>query len=89
MTCIPNYFAAFDHAELLRDYPVGQDFIDRYSRMSRDELRSIQEKRFKSCMARGWQIHFMHGTGVPRGSNRAISEVSEISRKFRLIRKRI
>ena len=53
-----HYFSAFNVEDLLRDYPIAQDFIDRYAHMSRDELRSIQEKRFRSCMARGWQIPF-------------------------------
>lgn len=54
----PTYFETFDAKAMLADYPVGDGFVRRYTGMSRDELRSIQERQFTRLMARGWQIPF-------------------------------
>ena len=52
----PTYFESFDARRMLADYPLDLDAA--YGRMSRDELRSIQEARFARVMARGWEIAF-------------------------------
>ena len=54
----PSYFEAFDARRLLADYPVGDAFVRRYSGMSRDELRALQEARFLRVMQRGWEVPF-------------------------------
>ena len=54
----PTYFEAFDARQLLEDYPVGADFVRRYTGMSRDELRHLQEQRFARLMRRGWEVPF-------------------------------
>ena len=46
----PTYFETFDPKQLLADYPVGQAFVDRYTRMSRDELHALQNERFIKLM---------------------------------------
>jgi phenylacetate-CoA ligase len=51
-----TYFEAFDAKAMLADYPL--DLVGAYGRMSRDELRTLQEARFAKLMARGWQIPF-------------------------------
>jgi len=53
-----TYFDAFDHRKLLEEYPIREAFLKRFQNMSLDELRAIQNKRFKSLMAVGWQIPF-------------------------------
>jgi phenylacetate-CoA ligase len=63
----PTYFEAFDPQALLSDYPVGDAFVRRYTAMSRDELRSIQEQRFAKLMKRGWQIPFYRKLWSARG----------------------
>ncbi len=52
----PTYFEAFDAKAMLADYPL--DLVGSYARMSRDELRAMQEARFTKLMARGWEIPF-------------------------------
>ena len=52
----PTYFEAFDARQLLADYPIGDAFVRRYTAMSRDELRSVQERQFARVMKRGWEI---------------------------------
>ncbi|MBL0924873.1 MAG: phenylacetate--CoA ligase family protein [Sphingomonadaceae bacterium] len=54
----PTYFEAFDAKQMLADYPVGDAFTARYSRMSRDELHALQNDRFLKLMKRGWEIPF-------------------------------
>jgi phenylacetate-CoA ligase len=54
----PTYFEAFDATQMLADYPVGDAFVARYTGMSRDELRALQEVRFAKLMVRGWQVPF-------------------------------
>jgi phenylacetate-CoA ligase len=54
----PTYFEAFDARAMLADYPVGDAFVARYTGMSRDELRAIQNERFGKLMRRGWEIPF-------------------------------
>ena len=43
---------------MLREYPIGPAFLDVFRRMSRDELREIQNRRFLRVMQRGWEIPF-------------------------------
>lgn len=51
-----TYFEAFDAKAMLADYPL--DLVGAYGKMSRDELRAIQETRFTTLMRRGWEIPF-------------------------------
>lgn len=54
----PTYFEALDHKQMLADYPIGDAFTARYSRMSRDELFALQDAQFRKLMVRGWQVPF-------------------------------
>ncbi|WP_228242453.1 phenylacetate--CoA ligase family protein [Porphyrobacter sp. GA68] len=54
----PSYFEAFDHRQLVQDYPLGDAFLARYRNMSRDELYSLQDAQFRQLMRRGWEIPF-------------------------------
>ena len=55
---LPDYFSVADPAGLRREYPLGDDFIARFSGMGRDELRAIQEGRFRRCLERAWATPF-------------------------------
>ena len=55
---LPDYFSVADPAGLRREYPVGDDFTARFSGMGRDELRAIQEGRFRRCLERAWATPF-------------------------------
>lgn len=63
----PTYFEAFDPRQLLEDYPVGAAFVSRYTAMSRDELRAVQERQFVKVMKRGWEIPFYQRLWGARG----------------------
>ena len=46
----PNFFEAVDYRQLVTDYPLGGDFVERYAHIDRDALRGIQEARFRSVV---------------------------------------
>ena len=54
----PDYFSVANPAGLKREYPLGDDFTARFAGMSRDELRAIQEGRFRRCLERAWATPF-------------------------------
>lgn len=78
----PTYFETFDPKQLLADYPVGQAFVDRYTRMSRDELHALQNERFIKLMKRGWEIPFyqrLWGTkGIEPGDIRGLDDITKL-----------
>ncbi len=55
-----TYFESFDTKQMLKDYPVGDAFVDRYTNMSRDELHAVQDRQFLKLMRRGWDVPFYH-----------------------------
>ncbi len=76
----PTYFEAFDARQMLADYPL--DLAGRYGRMSRDELRGLQEVRFTTLMARGWQIPFYQrlwsAAGIEAGDIRSLDDIVKL-----------
>lgn len=53
-----NYFEAMDLPALCREYPIGAEFLARFTKMSRDELRALQERRFAAVMEFAWKVPF-------------------------------
>lgn len=53
-----DYFRRADVNALLSAYPIGDAFLRTTARMSRDELRALQENRFLTVVRRGWEIPF-------------------------------
>jgi phenylacetate-CoA ligase len=43
---------------LLHEYPLGPVFLARFSGLSTDALHHLQNQRFRTLMARGWQVPF-------------------------------
>lgn len=78
----PTYFEAFDARQMLADYPVGDAFVQRYTAMSRDELRALQNARFLKLMARGWQIPFYQrlwgAKGIEPGDIRGLDDITKL-----------
>ncbi|NLR40229.1 phenylacetate--CoA ligase family protein [Novosphingobium sp. ERW19] len=76
----PTYFETFDARQLLADYPVGQEFVDRYTRMSRDALHALQNERFLKLMKRGWEIPFYQrlwgARGIEPGDIRSLEDIT-------------
>ena len=78
----PTYFEALDHRQMLADYPVGQDFVDRYRTMSRDELFAVQDAQFRKLMRRGWQIPFYQrlwgAQGIEPGDIEGLRDIAKL-----------
>jgi phenylacetate-CoA ligase len=76
----PTYFEAFDAKAMLADYPL--DLIGTYGKMSRDELRAIQEVRFARLMKRGWEIPFYQKLwrtkGIEPGDIRSLDDITKL-----------
>jgi len=58
MSSYPTYFESFDHKQMLQDYPLGDEFVNRFKGMSQEALKSLQNERFLQIMTRAWQIPF-------------------------------
>ena len=77
-----TYFDAFDARRALREYPIGADFVARYSKISRDELKSIQNVRFMTVVRRAWQIGFYRchwgAAGIEEGDIRSLDDLAKL-----------
>jgi phenylacetate-CoA ligase len=78
----PTYFESFDAQQMLRDYPLGGDFVARFTAMSRDELHALQNQRFLTLMARGWQIPFYQrlwgNQGIEVGDITSLDDIAKL-----------
>jgi phenylacetate-CoA ligase len=76
----PTYFEAFDAKAMLADYPL--DLVGAYGKMSRDELRALQEVRFAKLMKRGWEIPFYQklwrAKGIEPGDIRTLDDITKL-----------
>ena len=77
-----TYFDAVPHREMLREYPIGPEFLSRFRALSRDELRDAQNRRFRSVMRRGWEIPFYRrlwsARGVEPGDIRSLDDLTKL-----------
>jgi phenylacetate-CoA ligase len=78
----PLYFEAVDCSALTREYPLGNEFVRRFSSISRDELFHLQDVQFNRCMARAWQIPFYQrlwgGAGIEAGDIRGLADITRL-----------
>ena len=78
----PDYFAAADVPALLRAYPIGDGFTRRYTAMSTDALRALQDAQFAVLMARGWAIPFYQrhwgSAGIEPGDIRSLDDIEKL-----------
>lgn len=75
----------YDHVDpraLFEAYPVGEAFVQRYTRMSRDELRARQERDFLKLVARGWEVPFYRrlwsAKGIEPGDIRSLDDLAKL-----------
>lgn len=77
-----NYFDAADIPGIRRDYPIGPDFLSRYKAMSRDELRALQDKRFRKVMSFAWQVPFYQrlwgAQGIEPADIRGLDDIAKL-----------
>ena len=79
---LPDYFSVANPAALRREYPLGEDFLGRFAGMSRDELRAIQEGRFRRCLERAWATPFYRRlwgeAGLEPGDVQSLEDLSRL-----------
>ena len=62
-----TFYESLDPARLFEEYPIGENFPGRYRGMSSDELRGIQDQRFRRVMRRAWATPFYRRLWSERG----------------------
>ena len=77
-----RYFAESNPEELLVQYPIGQNFLDKIATLSRDQMRSIQERRFLNLMEGAWKVPFYkrhwEAVGLTPDDIRSLDDLSKI-----------
>jgi phenylacetate-CoA ligase len=76
----PTYAQAVGDA--LADYPIGDAFVRLFAAISRDELRALQDTRFRRLMARGWEVPFYRrlwgAKGIEPGDIGGIDDIAKL-----------
>jgi phenylacetate-CoA ligase len=82
MTRHLSYYETFDPRTLLDEVSLGDAFVQRVARCSRDELRAQQERRFARLMARAWRIPFYQrlwgGKGIEAGDIHGLDDLPKL-----------
>ena len=79
---VPWYSRSLDFEQLARDFPPPPDYFRTTARLSRAELRALQEKRFLATIARGWQIPFFQrhwgAVGLAPGDIKSLDDLTKL-----------
>jgi phenylacetate-CoA ligase len=74
-----NYLTSVDARALTAEFPLGEDFVRRFTAISRDELRAQQENRFRRVVARAWTTPFYQrlwgAAGAQPGDIRSLDDL--------------
>ncbi len=77
-----SYFEEAGLDRLLDEFPVGGAFLAGPARMSCDELRSLQDRRFRRVVARGWEVPFYarrwRAAGLEPGDVRGLDDLAKL-----------
>lgn len=77
-----SYFECFDPREVIDQYPIGDEFIRRYTAISRDEIYAAQDKQFRKLMKRGWEIPFYQrlwgAKGIEPGDIKGLADIDKL-----------
>src|SRR5262245_23991663 len=67
---------------MLAAYPLGATFLDGVARLSRDELRSLQDRRFRAAVRRAWEVPFYRrrwsAQGIEPGDIRGLDDIGKL-----------
>ena len=79
---IPRYYAHLDFEKLWADYVPAPQYFETTYRLSRDEIRAMQEARFVTQMKRAWEIPFYQkhwgNAGMKAGDIRGLDDLKGI-----------
>lgn len=77
-----TYFEAVDVPRLMREFPVGDDFLARFGGMSTDALRAHQEALFARQLRRAWQLPFYQrlwgAAGISPADIRGLDDITRL-----------
>ncbi len=77
-----NYLTSIDARALAAEFPLGPAFTERFRALSRDELRAVQESRFRRVVERAWKIPFYRrlwgGAGAAPGDIRGLDDLPKL-----------
>ena len=77
-----GYFDEARHRQILVEYPLGPAFLDGVGRIGRDELRALQNRRFRAVVARAWQVPFYRrlwrARGLEPGDVRGLDDIEKL-----------
>jgi phenylacetate-CoA ligase len=77
-----NYFESLDLPTMMREYPIGDAFTERFRDMSGDELRALQEHRFARVIAFAWKVPFYRrlwrARGIESGDIRSLDDLPRL-----------
>ncbi len=77
-----DYFAEANPQRVVAEYPIGADFLAGPARLSREELRALQERRFLDVVHRGWQVPFYQrlwsSRGLESGDIATLEDISKL-----------
>ena len=77
-----SYFEEARLGRLLDEFPAGEAFLAGPARLSRDELRSLQDRRFRRVVARGWEVPFharrWRAAGLEPGDVRGLDDIAKL-----------
>ena len=77
-----RYFEEARLDRLLAEYPVGPAFLAGPARLGPDELRSLQDRRFREVLARGWEVPFYarrwRACGLEPGDVRGLDDIGKL-----------
>lgn len=54
----PSYFDALKYEEMIAEYGRPEDFTARFGKISREDLRALQNRRFREVMEFAWRVPF-------------------------------
>jgi phenylacetate-CoA ligase len=77
-----SFFAEVEHGRMLAEYPIGSPFLAGPARLSRDELRDLQDRRFRLVLERAWQVPFYQrlwgANGIEPGDIRGLDDIGRL-----------
>lgn len=81
-SALPIYHSSIDWNDLFHNYPVPDVFERTVFRMPRERIRAIQNERFKSLIAAGWENEFhrrrWQAAGLEAGDIRSIDDIVKL-----------
>jgi phenylacetate-CoA ligase len=77
-----GYFKEADPGRIAAEYPLGDALLSGPGRLSRDELRELQEARFQKVIARAWEVPFYQrrwgAVGLEPGDISGLADIEKI-----------